>query len=74
MVAASEFRDALKGYLEQVENGDEIHITKHGKVVARLLPPAPPVIDLDDMDAYYDEFDYYEEGNPVVEMREDYRA
>ena len=36
--------------------------------------PSPSVIDLNDMDAYYEDFDYYEKGNPVVEMREEYRA
>lgn len=34
-----DFRDQLAQFISQVEAGEEIAITRRGKVVARLLPP-----------------------------------
>ena len=34
------FTRSAKGSV--VVSGDEVHITKHGRVVARLVPPTPP--------------------------------
>jgi len=36
-----DFRDQLAQFISQVEAGEEIAITRRGKVVARLLPPPP---------------------------------
>jgi prevent-host-death family protein len=73
-VSAAALRKAIGHYLDRVERGEEISITRHGRVIAVLAPPATCKVDLGDMDSYYDSFDYYEEGNPVVEEREAYRS
>lgn len=39
-VGTFEARNSLSALLEQVERGEEITITRHGRPVARLLPPA----------------------------------
>ena len=38
-IKLSELQQHLPAYLKQVRAGEEIWITSHGKVVARLLPP-----------------------------------
>jgi prevent-host-death family protein len=40
-VSSSEFRKNASSYLDLVEKGEEVDIQRHGKVVARLVPPAP---------------------------------
>ena len=37
-VNVTELRQHLPNYLQQVQNGEEIEITVHGKVIARLSP------------------------------------
>ncbi len=37
-VATNEFKNALSHFLDQVIAGEEILITRHGEVVARLIP------------------------------------
>ncbi len=39
-VGTLEARNSFSSLLEQVERGEEITITRHGKPVARLVPPA----------------------------------
>jgi prevent-host-death family protein len=38
-VSSSEFRKNASSYLDLVEKGEEVNIQRHGKVVARLVPP-----------------------------------
>lgn len=38
-----EVRQNITALLEQVKKGREITITDRGKIVARLVPPAPPL-------------------------------
>lgn len=38
-ISAREFEENVDRVLERVEDGEEMEITRHGKVVARLLPP-----------------------------------
>lgn len=38
-VNVTKFRSQLPKYLASVENGEEILITSHGKVIAKLIPP-----------------------------------
>ena len=38
-VNTTELRNHLPKYLADVTNGDEIYITSHGRIVARILPP-----------------------------------
>jgi len=40
-VAIVELKAHLSSLLAEVEGGDEIAITRHGRVVARLVPDAP---------------------------------
>lgn len=40
-VGAFEAKTHLSALLERVERGEEIVITRHGRPVARLVPPAP---------------------------------
>ncbi len=44
-VGAFEAKTKLGQLLDRVEAGEEIVITRHGKVVARLVPPGGPGID-----------------------------
>lgn len=38
-VNITELRNHLPKYLLQVRKGDEILVTSHGKIIARILPP-----------------------------------
>jgi prevent-host-death family protein len=40
-VGAYEAKTHLSALLAAVEQGEEVEITKHGRVVARLVPPTP---------------------------------
>jgi prevent-host-death family protein len=40
-IGSNEFRNRFGFYLERAAAGDEIHISRHGKPFARLLPPLP---------------------------------
>ena len=39
VISSREFEENVDRTLERVEDGEEMEITRHGKVVARLLPP-----------------------------------
>jgi len=38
-VSFTDFRKNASSYLDLVEKGEEVEIHRHGKVVARLIPP-----------------------------------
>ena len=40
-VSFTDFRNNASSLLDLVEKGGEVQILRHGKVVARLVPPAP---------------------------------
>ncbi|HMQ57476.1 MAG TPA: type II toxin-antitoxin system prevent-host-death family antitoxin [Rhizobiaceae bacterium] len=40
-VGTLEAKNRLSSLLERVERGEEVTITRHGKPVARLVPPLP---------------------------------
>lgn len=40
-VSFTDFRKNASSYLDMVEKGGEVEIQRHGKVVARLVPPGP---------------------------------
>lgn len=48
-VNVKELRKHLAQFIHQVETGEEIAITRHGKVVARLLPPNQTPVQLPDL-------------------------
>lgn len=39
-INVTELRNHLQKYLADVRKGEEIQVTSHGKVIARILPPA----------------------------------
>jgi len=41
-VSSTDFRNHASMFLDLVEKGEEVQIQRHGKVVARLLPPGAP--------------------------------
>jgi prevent-host-death family protein len=44
-MAINEVKDRLSSVLAQLaETGEEVEITKHGRVVARLVPPRPDCV------------------------------
>ena len=48
-VGAYDAKTHLAALLEQVERGETITITKHGREVARLVPVSPGAADPDDV-------------------------
>lgn len=46
-VGTLEARNSLSALLEQVEKGEEITITRHGKAIARLVPAAAAPRDIE---------------------------
>lgn len=42
LVGLKEFRDRLSGYIQRVEAGEVVTITKRGKPVARVIPAGVP--------------------------------
>jgi prevent-host-death family protein len=36
---SNEFRNHFEHYLERAAAGDEIHVSRHGRPFARLMPP-----------------------------------
>ena len=41
-VSFTDFRNNASSFLDLVEQGEEVQIQRHGKVVARLVPPGSP--------------------------------
>jgi prevent-host-death family protein len=39
IVSFTDFRNNASSFLDLVEKGEEVEIQRHGKVVARLVPP-----------------------------------
>ena len=58
VVGAFEAKTHLSELLVRVEAGETVTITKHGRPVARLVPPAPVVRD---WTAYWTRIDEYRE-------------
>ncbi len=71
-VSVAELRKDIGHYLDRVAKGEEITVTKRGKVVA-VLSSKKPKIDLGDMDEFYDTYDVFDDTNAVVEARKEYR-
>ena len=38
-INVTELRSHLHKYLEKVQKGTEVHVTWHGEVIARIVPP-----------------------------------
>ena len=73
-VSVAELRKDIGRYLDRVAKGEELSITRRGKVVAKLSPTfTSGTIDLSEMDALDKEFGVYDDSNAVVEARKEYR-
>lgn len=48
-VSTRELKANLSAVLRRVRNGEEISVTSHGAVVARLFPPAAPSLSVVDV-------------------------
>jgi prevent-host-death family protein len=72
-ISIAEFRKDMSKFIDRVAKGEKINITRRGKVIVVLSPKPDKNVDLSDMDAYYKDFDYFEEVNAVSEMRQEYR-
>ncbi len=51
-VNVKELREQLAQFIAQVEAGEEITITRRGKVVARLVPPQPTPTEFPDLSSF----------------------
>jgi prevent-host-death family protein len=51
-VNVKELREQLAQFIARVEAGEEITITRRGKVVARLVPPQPTPTEFPDLSAF----------------------
>jgi prevent-host-death family protein len=49
MITATEANRDFSKLLEQVVDGDTIKITKHGKVVATIIPAVKPTVDMEEL-------------------------
>lgn len=56
VVGAFEAKTKLSELLDRVEKGEEITITRHGKVVARLVPGCKPEMTPEERDRLMREF------------------
>ncbi len=52
-INSRELRDKLSDYLRLAKEGQSIEVTKHGEVVARLLPPEATPIDVAALKAFH---------------------
>jgi prevent-host-death family protein len=43
-ISSRDLEENLDRFLERVEDGETIEVTRHGRVVARLLPPERPSV------------------------------
>ncbi len=72
-INVKELRDQLARFIAQAEAGDEITITRRGKVVARLVPPPQTPTQLPDLTAFRASIELRGEGmsQTVVNQRRD---
>lgn len=73
-----EARRRLSSLLDRVERGEEVRITRNGKVVARLVPERPPLLDsqvLEDAERLRDRIRQAHglRDNPVLTERDEAR-
>ena len=57
-IGVRELKEHTSRILEEVrEKGDEVQITRHGRVIARLVPVLPTPPDTHELDAVWSEMD-----------------
>ena len=52
MISVKEARNQLKSLLERAEAGEEISISRRGRIIARLVPPSRRAIRLPSLKAF----------------------
>ncbi|CAN5903374.1 hypothetical protein BH24DEI2_BH24DEI2_23880 [soil metagenome] len=74
-VTMSEFRDNLSAYLDAVEQGKTVRITRRGKPSAILssVEEAVEAIDLADLQAFRNSLDVRVGSSAIVSLRQDER-
>ena len=74
-VTMSEFRENLSAYLDAVEHGKTVRITRRGKPSAILTSAAEtvPAIDLNDLQAFRANLDVKVGSSTIVSLRQDER-
>ncbi len=70
-VNSRELRDNLSDYLRLASEGQNIEVTKHGEVVARLLPPESKSLDVEMLKAFHATLGVKKLPNAVLVLRED---
>lgn len=75
-IGVRELKEHTSRILEEVrERGEEVQITRHGRVIARLMPVSPTLPDTQELDAIWSDMDrlaeeigrYWPEGVSSVE-------
>lgn len=72
-VNVKELREHLAQFIRQVETGEEIVITRHGTVVARLLPPEKMPTQMPDLTEFRNSIELKGEGplGTLLKLREE---
>ena len=71
----SEFRDNLSAYLDAVEKGKTVTITRRGKPSAVLMAAqeTPDAIDLDNLKSFRNALNVKVDGSVIARLRQDER-
>jgi prevent-host-death family protein len=71
-INARELRENLSNYLRLVKNGQEVEVTKHGEVIARLIPPQIKSLDIEALKDFHTSLNLSKTlPNAVLTERED---
>jgi prevent-host-death family protein len=70
-INSRELRDNLSDYLRLAREGQNIEVTKHGEVIARLLPPESKVLDVEALKAFHVSLGVKKVPNAVLVAREE---
>jgi prevent-host-death family protein len=70
-INSRELRDKLSDYLRLAKEGQNIEVTKHGEVIARLLPPEPKSLDVEALKAFHVSLGVKKIPNAVLAVREE---
>jgi len=66
-VTTTEFREKIKHYLDEISEGSIVHLTKRGKVIAKVVPVED--IDSEELSAYRQRLKSYKSGG--IQIQED---
>jgi prevent-host-death family protein len=70
-INSRELREKLSDYLRLVQQGQRIEVTRHNRVIARLLPPETTPLDIEDLEAFHNSLEIRKKlPNAVLAARE----